>query len=363
MEPISIVSLSRQAGRILSHLNWLPDEVKKAIERYPYHTARCFAEGMFNYYRNQWFNDTYESLDLNNNNYWRIDRDMLCMKEFTIIIPYKIIVLLYQLGEYAEYYIITLNKPQLKGSYNLSNKTIYGYLENYHSNINDKQKEKKYDDYRSIEGKIDLIERVIVTAEDIGTQKLDGMKECWLVMCEYRRAFIKENQEELVKKRIIPQKLLNLIINTEETPYPIDLYLMEGEDLILDKADGMFEKGWPNVVRRNGKYTIIADTGRFQLPCYVRTSKMTSDLQDIRMPLCKTTGWSGHYIIAKKEGRWGAIYNDNRTFLKVFVPFNYESLQDVIKIVQDLFEVKCDYATWDEFHGVHGINYPEIELL
>lgn len=355
MEPITIVSLSRQAGRILSHLDWLPDEVIKTIERYPYHTARCFAEGMYNYLYNKCGdikNCSYPSA-LFFNNHWR--HTSLCINQFIAIVLYKIIVLLYQLGEHAEYYFKTLNKTQLKGSYNLSDKTIYGYLEDYHSNIYDKQKEKIHDDYDNIERCIYSYQYAIDLAEDTGAQNLDGMKECWLVMKEYRRAFIKDNQEVLVKDNHISQKLLNLIINTEETPYPIDLYLQIGDELIINKAGGMFEKGWPNVVRRNGKYTIIADAiGKQDLPYIVRTSKMASDLQDIRMPLCFSQG-SGHYVIAKKEGKWGAIYNGPLDFLKVFVPFNYESLQDVINIVQDLLKVKCDYATWDEFHGVeHG---------
>lgn len=356
MEPITIVSLSRQAGRILSHLDWLPDEVIKTIERYPYHTARCFAEGMYNYYESKDFEFTYDHLNLNKNNHWHYYR--LCIDEFTKIVPRKNIVLLFQLGEIAEYYFITLKKTQLKGYYNLSDNNIYQCVEFYLSNTYDKPKEKISDNFKSIEHKIYLFDYAIEAAEDAGAQNLDGLKECWLVMKEYRRAFMKDNQEEIMKEEHISQKMLNLIINTEETPYPIDLYLQDGDELIINKAGGMFEKGWPNVVRRNGKYTIIADAiGKKDLPYIVRTSKIASDLQDIRMPLCFSQG--SHYVIAKKEGKWGAIYNGQLNFLKVFVPFNYESLQDVINIVQDLFKVKCDYATWDGFHGVE--HDPTIE--
>jgi len=349
MEPITIVSLSRQAGRILSHLDWLPDEVIKTIERYPYHTARCFAEGMYNYYESKDFEFTYDHLNLYKNNHWR--QNGLCISEFTKIVPRKTLVLLFQLGEIAEYYFITLKKTQLKGYYNLSDNNIYQSVEFYLSNTYNKPKEKISDNNNSIEGRIYFFEAAIEAAEDTGAQNLDGMKECWLVMKEYRRAFLKDNQEELVKEKVISQKLLNLIINTEETPYPIDLYLQDSDECILDKAGGKFERGWPNVVRRNGKYTIIADTTTRQEGIYiVRTSKIASDLQDIRMPICYFSG-GGHYVLAKKEGKWGAIFNGHLNFLKVFVPFNYESLQDVINIVQDLLKVKCDYATWDEFHG------------
>ena len=99
MEKVTIETLSRSAGRILSHLNWLPVDVLKAIERYPYHSARCFAEGMEEVLKKASFPGYVQK-------YYYFASPNLCMNEFKAILPQRITILLNELGEQAEQLIL-----------------------------------------------------------------------------------------------------------------------------------------------------------------------------------------------------------------------------------------------------------------
>lgn len=145
-------------------------------------------------------------------------------------------------------------------------------------------------------------------------------------------------------------------IDTDETPYPISFYLKRSDELILEKIGRRYEPAWPDVVRRKGKYTIVVWNDKRDRNSVFYTSKQAMDLEDIRMPLYIITNphvfpHNASFVIAKREGNWGAILNHPNHFLKTIVPFSNSSLSQTIESVQKLLHIKCDFASWDEFNN------------
>lgn len=86
------------------------------------------------------------------------------------------------------------------------------------------------------------------------------------------------------------------------------------------------------------------------------TSNQASDLEDIRIPVYDDPTY-GNFIVAKKDGKWGAIYNGGRHLLEIIVSFSSSSLSQTLEKVQELLHIKCDFVTWDEFHGGAPFRY------
>ena len=334
MEIITILTLSRHAGRILPHLEWLPKEVLSVTNRYPYHSARCFAEGMARIIKREQPKHYYQHNSLFDDFYG------LCTTKFKAIIPQRVLILLNSLGELAEVYI--LNGVKLEQAFNLRNPSIYNIVLEFNNSNDVKLKaesltsqEQSMDSHKCAEA--------IELAKDTGASNLDGMKECWLVLKEWEKLYENESENYSDIEKIVYS------LDTEETPYPIDYYLQEGDERVLDKSNGVFEKGWPDVIKRNNRYTIVGWRERTWDAVYF-TSKSASDLEDIRMPVYLLR-MSGHFVVAKKNGRWGAIYNGGHYFLKIIVPFVYLDVSEVQEKVQSLFGIKGKFASWDDFHG------------
>lgn len=229
MEKVTIETLSRNAGRILSHLSWLPVDVLKTIERYPYHSARCFAEGM---------EEELKTISFPNyvHKYYYFESPNLCMNEFKAILPQKITILLKELGEQAEQLI--LNNIDLKRYFNRNNSGVQYIINKYLNDDSARQKiEYKGKKFRC-EDVLDKYSWAIAMAENSGATNLNGLKECWLVINEWVNAYRLDNVDKEENK-------IELLINSiekEATPYPIDIYLEDSDELLLDKTDG-FERG------------------------------------------------------------------------------------------------------------------------
>lgn len=336
MEKVTIETLSRSAGRILSHLSWLPVDVLKTIERYPYHSARCFAEGM---------EEELKTISFPNyvHKYYYFESPNLCMNEFKAILPQKITILLKELGEQAEQLI--LNNIDLKRYFNRNNSGVQYIINKYLNDNNTREKIENQGKKFICEDVLDKYSWAIAMAENSGATNLKGLKECWLVINEWVNAYRLDNVDKEENK-------IELLINSiekEATPYPIDIYLEDSDELLLDKTDG-FERGWPDVIKRNGKYTIVVWYERNKNSVFM-TSKQASDLEDIRIPVYDNPTY-GNFIVAKKDGKWGVIYNAGiRHFLETIVPFSSLSLSQILEKAQQLLHIECKFVTWDEFHG------------
>lgn len=349
MEKVTIEILSRSAGRILSHLNWLPVDVLKAIERYPYHTARCFAEGM-----KEKIIDSDDSLFASNYFYYD-EHPNLCMDEFRDILSQRITILLKDLGKIAEGMI--LNKSDLKTHLNKNNKSVQEVIGYYMNGTIAREiiTRKPYYDcfFKERIIKKNEYDKAIAIAEDSGATNLDGMKECWLVVNEWINAYQKDYPEDCFERPDDIDALLSKI-DTDETPYPISFYMEKGDELILDGIGRNYDPAWPDVVRRHGKYAIVVWNCDRERKGVFYTSQQTMDLEDIRMPLYIITNphvfpHNASFVVAKKDGNWGAILHSPNHFLKIIVPFSNSSLSQTIETVQEFLNIKCDFATWEEF--------------
>lgn len=337
-ETITIRTLSKQAGKILRHLTWLPKDMLMTIKRYPYHSARCFAKGM---------EEVVKRFDLPN--YYIVSRQDLCMTEFLEIIPQRVSSQLKSLGEMAEECFFA--QKDLKRFLNMNNPVIARMFTYYDKGSSTREPIRRKYAFGSICRNIDEYFDAIERCEDSGASGLDGMKECWLVLNEWKKAFIHDNPQDQEVKNVPELELIISNLDTEDTPFPKEYYLQPGDELLLDKTGGYFERGWPDVVKRGDKYTVLSWLERDKNSVFY-TSSQASDFDDIRVPSLSSSfisKGSSNIVLAKKERKWGAILNGARYFLKIIVPFTFTELSDVEAEVRRILKIDYDFVSWDDY--------------
>jgi hypothetical protein len=348
---VSTIKLSRQAGHILPHLTWLPKEVLEIIKRFPYHSARLFAAGMDYVLNKQRY---YTVLDGNDPIHFISSSSYgytLNIREFVGFIPTGTVGLFLNIGSIAEQALI--DNQDLKKVLWPTNPSVqlainqYNSLNNVFPDLRTKKEVYSYFDEPSIGKRIDIL----VQAIDAGASNLAGLKECYLAACYYARAYNRVN--------LLDSGLLGNIdaLDYELPPFPDTIEIKDGDKFIFDKPEVRYEKHWPDVLLRDGKYSIVHHPREPEF--HTIATPNTSNYDDIRMAE-SNVGEMACFILCKRNGKWGAVYSNGlHYFFILIVPYIYDSPDEVAREVNEIIDMDNDtkWVTWDDFKGV--FHYPD----
>lgn len=343
---LPIVRLSQQAGRILPHLNWLPNEVIDIINRFPYHSARLFAAGMDYFLNKSEYHTRFESNDpihfISSSSYGYT----LNIGEFVSFISIGTTGLLLNIGSIAGQALV--DNLDLKKVLVPSNQSIQSAIQQYNVLKNEMPdlRKKEYLSYftePSIGKRIELL----VQAIDAGASNLAGLKECYLVANYYERAYNRVNNSDSHKlDRIIDA------LNYELPPFPDTVETRRGDKLLFDKPGVTYERHWPDVLLRDGKYSIVHHMS--ELGSHMIATPNTSNYDDIRMAESRF-GEMACFILCKRGGKWGAIYSNGlQYFFILIVPYIYDTPEEVASVINEFIEWENDakWVTWSDFKGL-----------
>lgn len=347
---IPIVKLSRQAGHILPHLTWLPKEVVETINRFPYHSARVFAAGMDYVLSKQKY---YTQLDGNDPVYFLSCSSYgytLNIREFVGFIPNRTVGLLLSVGAIAEQALI--NNQDLKKVLVPTNQSVQSAIDLYNgqNDVFPDLKEKKNGSHYFEKPSIWERTAIIKQAIDAGASNLAGLKECYLVARYYERVYNRANHCEFDYLGRIDD------LDYELPPFPDTVEIKEGDKFIFDKRGVRYEKEWPDILLRDGKYSIVR---HLEVPeFHTIATPNTSNYEDIRMAE-SNVGQMACYILCKRNGKWGAVYSSGVRGLFLIVPYVYDTPEDAAREVNELIDIDNDtrWVTWDDFKGV--FTYPD----
>lgn len=343
---ISIVKLSKQAGHILPHLTWLPQKVLETINRFPYHSARLFAVGMDYVLNKQTY---YTEMDSNNPIHFLSSSSYsgtLNIREFVGFIPTGTTGLLLSLGSIAEQAMI--DNKDLKKMLVPGNQSVQLAINQYHNNSNVSPRLEQTDKGNSFFDKPSKgkIIDVLYLAIDAGASNLAGLKECYLVASYYERAYNRAN--------LVDNHLHGRIdkLDYDLPPFPDKLEIKNGDRFIFDKPGVSFEKHWPDILLRDGKYSIVHH--RVIPDSHIISTPNTSDFDDVRMAQSRNNEMAC-FILCKRNGKWGAVYSNGLNyFFILIVPYIYDTLEDVALEVNKYldFDNKTKWLSWDDFKGL-----------
>ena len=349
---VSIVKLSKQAGHILAHLSWLPNEVLDVINLFPFHSARLFAAGMDYVLNKETYLTKLEGTDplhfLSSSSYGYT----LNIRQFVGFIPTGTIGLLLSLGSIAEQALI--DHQDLKMVLVPGNQSIQSAMVQYNAqktefpNLRIRKDEgvSFFDNHR---GRNDR--DVLVQAIDAGACNLAGLKECYLVGGYYARAYNRANLDDGSLHSRIDK------LDYELPPFPDTVEIRDSDRFLFDKPGVSYEKHWPDVLLRDGKYSVV----HHLIEPYSHTicTPNTSNFEDIRMAESNLSEMAS-FIICKRKGKWGAVYSNGlQYFFILIVPFIHDTPDDVASKVSQFIDQDNDttWVTWDEYKGLfHHIN-------
>ncbi len=341
---VSIIKLSRQAGHILPHLTWLPKEVLEITNRFPYHSARLFAAGMDYVLNNKAYytelngNDPIRFLSSSSYGY------TLNVGEFAGFIPTGTTGLLLNIGSIAGQ---ALNDNQdLKKVLLLTNPSVQSAINQYDGLKNvfpDLRKKKGYSFFN--EPSIDKRIVTLVQAIDAGASNLAGLKECYLTACYYARAYNRANRcDSHFQGRIDA-------LDYELPPFPDTVEIKDGDKFIFEKPGVSYEKHWPDVLLRDGKYSIVHHPTEPEF--HTIATPNTSNYDDIRMAE-SNFGEMACFILCKKNGKWGAVYSNGLKYLFILiVPYIYNTPEEVARELNKFIDIDIDtkWVSWNDFKG------------
>lgn len=339
---IPIVTLSKQAGNILRHLSWLPEEVLSIVKRFPYHSARLFAIGM------DYVLDSYDYrftakekgpvVFLSSSAYG----NSLNIKEFAGFVPAGTLGLLIRLGTIAEQAL--LDKADLKRVLLPGNQSVQAALDLY---------EKDKNEFPDLQGfdkpSIGEIETSLSLAIDAGASNLAGLKECYLVSRYYERAYDRAYPNDYKLYRYIDN------LNYELSPFPDTVDIKEGDRFIFDGVPN--EKHWPDVLLRDGKYSIVLH--RSSPKDHTITTPNVSNFEDIRMAVSKYNDMA-MFILCKRKGKWGVVYSEGIKYIfTLLVPYEYDTPEEAANEIGKFFDRASDtkWVAWDDFKGLFPCFY------
>ena len=346
---ISITRLSKQARSILSHLGLIPTGLQETIQRFPFHCARVFAIGAWDVLNPHVSHPCRMEEDpiryLTSSCY----RETLNLDEFAYIIPTRTIELLLHLGSIAGHSLSQGGGLKILKRDPYVINAIMRYI-NQNDVLLTPKKSSTLDSWQS---RLDL-------AVDSEATGIDGMKECYLVSEYYERIYHRTYPE---KDHILENNIYNL--DYDQPPFYSIVELKEGDQLLFDRINGMFEANWPDVLLSNKRYSIV-DSRRGSTDSII-TTQSVMDFDDIRLPVLGSSGDSiiHCFILCKRGNKWGAIFsNSNRTikntiFMNVVVPFVYDTPEMSAEEVQKLLErpIETKWVSWNEFKGCNQLEY------
>ena len=342
---VSVVKLSKQAGHILAHLKWLPKEVLDVINRFPFHSARVFAAGMDYVLNKMTYLTPLDGTDpvhfLSSSSYGYT----LNIREFVGVIPTGTTGLLLNIGSIAEQAL--MDHQDLKMILVPGNQSIQSAMAQYNA------QNTVFPDLRKKEG-ISYFEDpsrrsrtdVLFQAIDAGASNLTGLKECYLVARYYARAYNRANPDD--------SSLLGRIdkLDYELAPFPDTVEIKDSDRFLFDKPGVGYEKSWPDVLLRDGKYSIVH---HLTVPVlHTISTPNTSNFEDIRMAE-SNLGEMASFILCKRKGKWGAVYSEGQQYsFTLIVPFIHNTPEGVASEVSRFIDKDHDtkWVTWDDFHGV-----------
>lgn len=343
---ISAVKLSRQAGHIFPHLTWLPKEVLEVINRFPFHSARLFAAGM-DYVLNK--RTYFTALDGNDPVHFLSSSSYgytLDIREFVGVIPIRTTSLLLSIGSIAEQALI--DNQDLKTVLVPGNQSIQSAMVQYNAqnrvfpHLRNKKGGISYFDKPSIWSRRDML----IQAIDAGASNLAGLKECYLVASYYERAYNRVNLDNGPLHGKIDQ------LDYELPPFPDTVEIKDGDRFLFDKPGVRYEKHWPDVLFRDGKYSIVH---HIPMPVYhTIATPNTSNYEDIRMAE-SDLGEMACFILCKRKSKWGAVYSNGLQYFFIqVVPFIHDTPEDVALEVSQFIDQDNDtkWVAWDEFEGI-----------
>ncbi len=350
---ISIITLSKQAGHILRHLSWLPEEVLSIVNRFPYHSARLFAIGMDyvldsdNYRFTNKDNGPVEFLS--SSSYGR----SLNINEFAGFVPAGTLGLLIGLGTIAEQAL--LNSADLKNVLLPDNPSVQAAFDQYEKDKsllpNLRDGKNHYFDKPSIGEIISALSLAI----DTGASNLAGLKECYHVARYYERAYNRAFPNDFKFYRDIDN------LNYELPPFPDTVEIKAGDMFLFDKPEVRFEKHWPDVLLRDGKYSIVH---HIHAPKYhTITTPTASNFEDIRMAVSELDSMAS-FFLCKRNGKWGVVYSEGSWYLfTLLVPYDYDTPEEAANEIRRFFDRDCDtkWVAWDEFKGLFPVFYEKPE--
>lgn len=259
----------------------------------------------------------------------------LNVKEFAYIIPARTIELLLRLGSIAG------QSLRQEGVFKLLKRDPYvinaflDYL-NQDDVFPTPKESSTLDLWRS---RLDL-------AIDSETTGIDGLKECYLVSEYYERIY---HRAHPTKGGFLENNIYKL--DYELPPYYDIVEIKDGDQFIFDRTDNRFEKNWPDVMLRDGKYSIVHHfwgSGNDTI-----TTQSAVGFDDVRMPVTKRSLDVMEFLLCKRSGKWGAIYSNGFIFMNTVVPFEFETPEMAAKEIEKLLPspIETKWVSWDEFKG------------
>ena len=347
---VSIVKLSRQAGHILPHLTWLPKEVLEITNRFPYHSARLFAAGMDYVLNNKAYNTKLDGNDpirfLSSSDYGYT----LSIREFAGFVSTGTIGLLLSIGSIAGQALNdNLDLKKVLGPANPSVQSAvnqYNGLKNVFPDLRKKKVYSYFDEPNTLNRK-----EILVQAIDAGASNLAGLKECYLVARYYARAYSRANLCDSHFQRRIDA------LDYELPPFPDTIEIKDGDKFIFEKPGVSYEKHWPDVLLRDGKYSIVHHP--IVPEFHTIATPNTSNYDDIRMAE-SNWGEMASFILCKRNGKWGAVYSNGlQYFFNLIVPYIYDTPEEVAREVNKIIDIDIDtkWVSWNDFKGL--FRYPD----
>ena len=121
-------------------------------------------------------------------------------------------------------------------------------------------------------------------------------------------------------------------LNYVLSPFPDTVDIKDGDKFIFEKPEVRYEKEWPDVLLRDGKYSIV-----HHLPwpeSRTITTPDTSNYDDIIMTESKI-GEMACFILCKRDGKRGAVYSKGLQYSFILiVPYIYDTPEEVpVKLI------------------------------
>ena len=211
------------------------------------------------------------------------------------------------------------------------------------------------EEFKTIQPNLDLednhLMEAVLLAIDSGAANLDGMKECYLVNRYFERLYYRANPGSNPRNNSI------YALDYELPSFPEPIADMKGDQFIRSKADG-WEKHWPDVLMRKGKYSIVHHIDQLGEQVSITTQNATN-LDDIRIPVTKDSLMMAEFVLCKKNNKWGAFFSGLQIFMNLVVPFEYNTPEEAAKEINKLLEhpIETRWVSWSDFKGYNSFSY------